>query len=86
MLNIAIIADNQSKQYFKDAENNSWVNTNNGDQDQRRLNKFVESKHIGTYFYLAPKRRVYYIFIEEQKLVTQELLSTNFIRCNLSKL
>ena len=54
MLDIAIIAENQSKQYFKDVENNSSMNSNNGDQHQRRLNKFVELKHFGTYFYLAP--------------------------------
>ena len=32
MLDIAIIAENQTKQYFKDPENNSSMNSNNGDQ------------------------------------------------------
>ena len=50
MLDIAIIQGNQSKQYFKDTENKSSMNTNNWDQNQKRLNKFVESKRIGTFF------------------------------------
>ena len=54
MLDIAIIQGNQSKQYFKDAENKSSMNNNNWDQHQIRLNKFVESKQIGTFFYLCP--------------------------------
>ena len=86
MLYLTIITDNQSKQYFKNAENNSSKNTNNGDQHKRILNKFVESKHIGTYFYLAPKGRVYFIFIEVQKFIAQELLSTKFTNFNLRKL
>jgi len=44
LLDIAIIQGNQSKQYFKDSENKSSMNTNNWDQQQTRLNKFVESK------------------------------------------
>ena len=51
MLDIAIIQGNQSKQYFKDAENKSLMkNTNNWDQHQIRLNKFVELKQRGTFF------------------------------------
>ena len=50
MINIAIIKGDQSKQYFKDVENKSSMNTNNWDQHQIRLNKFVESKQIGTFF------------------------------------
>ncbi len=61
MLVIAIIQGNQSKQYFKDAENKSLINTNNWDQRQIRLNKFVESKQIGPFFYLDPKDGFYYI-------------------------
>ena len=42
LLDIAIISKNQSKQYFKDAENNSSMNSHNGDQHQRRLYELVE--------------------------------------------
>ena len=55
MLDIAIINENQSKQYFKDAKNKSSMNTNNWYQNQRRLNKLVESKHKGIHFYLVLK-------------------------------
>ena len=50
MLEIAIIQGNQPKQYFKDAENKSSMNTNNWNQHQIRLNKFVKSKIIGKFF------------------------------------
>ena len=56
------------------------MNSNNGDQHQRRLSKFVESKHIGKYFYLAQKGGVSFIFIEVQKFITLEMLTTNFTR------
>ena len=50
MLDIAIIQEIKSKQYFKDEENKSSMNTNNWDQYQIRFNKFVESKQRGTFF------------------------------------
>jgi len=49
-LDIAIIQGYQSKQYFKDVESKSSMNTNNGDQNQIRLNKFLESKQRGIFF------------------------------------
>ena len=59
MLDIAIFQENQAKQYYKDAENKSSMNTNNLDQHQIRLNKFVESKRRVTFFYLDPKASFY---------------------------
>ena len=68
MLDIAIIAGNQSKKYFKDEENKSSINTINWDQHQIRLNKFVGSKHWGKYFYLSPKGRTYYVIYRGTKV------------------
>ena len=50
MLDIAIIQGNQSKLYFNDAANKSSMNTNNWDQHQIRLNKFIEPKQKGIFF------------------------------------
>ena len=53
MLDIAIIQDNQSKQYFKYAENKSSMNTNNKDQHQIRLKKFrIKTKKHNFFIYV----------------------------------
>ena len=68
MLDIAIIQGNQFKQYFKDAENKSSMNTNNWDQHQMRLNKFVELKQRGIFFYLGLKAGFYNIIYRGKKV------------------
>ena len=68
MLDIAIIQGNQSKQYFKDAENKSSMNTNNWDQHQIRLNKSVESRQKSTFFYQGPRAGFYYIIYRRKKV------------------
>ena len=60
MLDKAIIQGNQSKQYFKDAENKSLMNTNYWYQHQIRLNKFVESKQIDTFFFRSKSRVLFH--------------------------
>ena len=42
--------------------------TNNWDQHQKRLNKFVESKQIDTLFYLGPKAGFNYITYRGKKV------------------
>ena len=44
------------------------MNINNWDQHQIRLNKFVESKQIGTFFYLGPKAELNYIIYKGKKV------------------
>ena len=80
MLDIIIIAGNQFKQYFKDAENKSSINKNNWDQHQRRLNIFVGSKYIVIFFYLYLKGRFYYIIYREKKsLILMKCLLLNLL-------
>ena len=68
MLDITIITRYQPKQYFKDVEYKSSMNTNKFGSNQWRLNKFVESKHRGTYFYFGEKGEVYYLIYVGIKL------------------
>ena len=62
------------------------MNTHNRDQYQIRLNKFVESKQIDTFFYLGQKLGLITLFIEEKKFIAIEMLTANFTSCNLSNL
>ena len=77
MLDIAIIQGNQSKQYLMMQKTNLQC-TNNWDQHQKRLNKFVESKQIGIFFYLGPKLGFITLLIEVKKFIDNEMFTANF--------
>ncbi len=44
------------------------MNTNNWNQHQIRLNIFIESKQIGTFFYLVPKAGFCYVIYRGEKV------------------
>ena len=52
--------------------------TNNWDQHQKRLNKFVESKQIGSFFIQVQKLGFITLFIEEKKFIDNEMFTANF--------
>ena len=66
MLDIAIIQGNQSKQYLMMQKTNLQC-TNNWDQHQKRLNKFVELKQISTFLFRS-KTGFYYIINRGKKI------------------
>ena len=60
------------------------MNTNNWDQHQIRLNKFVESKQRVTFFIQIQKLVFIKLLVEEKKFIANEMFTANFTSCNLA--